>query len=86
MDKGAGGPKLRTALDSVHQRFGSGTLHYASSGIERAGKTQFHKRSPAYTTDWMQLPLMGFREMPKLTDRRLIRHRLTAQIKPDKLR
>lgn len=60
MDKGAGGAtKLMTALDSVNQRFGFGTLHYASSGIERTWKTQFHKRSPAYTTDWMQLPLVG---------------------------
>jgi DNA polymerase V len=47
-----------TALDSVNERFGSGTLHYASSGIERTWKTQFHKRSPAYTTDWNQLPLV----------------------------
>lgn len=51
--------KLMTALDSVNGRFGSGTLHYASSGIERTWKTQFHKRSPGYTTDWNQLPLVG---------------------------
>lgn len=51
--------KLMTALDSVNERFGSGTLSYASSGIERSWKTQFHKRSSAYTTDWKQLPLVG---------------------------
>jgi DNA polymerase V len=51
--------KLMTALDSVNARFGSGTLQYASSGIERTWKTQFQKRSPAYTTDWKQLPLVG---------------------------
>ena len=48
-----------TALDSVNERFGSGTLQYASSGIERTWKTQFHKRSPAYTTEWKQLLLVG---------------------------
>jgi DNA polymerase V len=51
--------KLMTALDSVNERFGSGTLHYAASGIERTWKTQFHQRSPAYTTGWKQLPLVG---------------------------
>lgn len=51
--------KLMAALDLVNARFGSGTLQYASSGIERSWKTQFHKRSPAYTTDWKQLPLVG---------------------------
>lgn len=50
------GKNLMTALDSVNARFGSGTLQYASSGIERTWKTQFLKRSPAYTTDWGQLP------------------------------
>lgn len=51
--------KLMTALDSVNARFGSGTLQYASSGITRTWKTQFQKLSPAYTTDWNQLPVVG---------------------------
>jgi hypothetical protein len=51
--------KLMTALDSVNARFGSGTLQYASSGIARTWKTQFQRRSPAYTTDWKQLPLVS---------------------------
>jgi len=51
--------KLMTALDLVNQRFGSGTLQYASSGIARTWKTKFLKRSPAYTTDWNQLPGVG---------------------------
>ena len=51
--------RLMAALDSVNDRFGSGTLQYASSGLEKPWKTQFHRRSPAYTTDWNDLPLVS---------------------------
>jgi DNA polymerase V len=44
--------RLMTALDAVNDRWGSGTLEYASSGMTKAWKTQFHRRSPAYTTKW----------------------------------
>jgi len=50
--------KLMTALDSINNRFGSGTLHYASNGITKAWRTQFRHRSPAYTTNWDDLPIV----------------------------
>jgi DNA polymerase V len=50
--------RLMSALDSVNDRWGAGTLHYASSGITKAWRTQFHHRSPAYTTDWDGLPVV----------------------------
>jgi DNA polymerase V len=50
--------RLMSALDSINDRWGAGTLQYASSGISNAWKTQFHRRSPAYTTDWDALPLV----------------------------
>lgn len=50
--------RLMSALDSINNRWGAGTLHYASSGIIKAWKTQFHRRSPAYTTDWDALPVV----------------------------
>jgi DNA polymerase V len=50
--------RLMAALDAVNDRWGAGTLHYASSGIIRAWKTQFHRRSPGYTTDWDELPVV----------------------------
>jgi DNA polymerase V len=50
--------RLMSALDSINDRWGAGTLHYASSGITKAWKTQFHRRSPAYTTDWDELPIV----------------------------
>jgi DNA polymerase V len=51
--------RLMSALDSINDRWGAGTLHYASSGISRAWKTQFYRRSPAYTTDWDALPVVN---------------------------
>lgn len=50
--------RLMSALDSINDRWGAGTLHYASSGIIKTWKTQFHRRSPAYTTDWNALPVV----------------------------
>ncbi|MEO6307503.1 MAG: DUF4113 domain-containing protein [Nitrospiraceae bacterium] len=45
-------------LDAINARWGDGTLHYASNGITKAWKTQFLRRSPAYTTDWDALPVV----------------------------
>jgi DNA polymerase V len=50
--------RLMAALDAVNDRWGSGTLEYAASGLTKSWKTQFHRRSPAYTTDWDALPLV----------------------------
>ena len=50
--------RLMSALDAVNERWGAGTLQYASSGITKKWKTQFHRRSPAYTTHWDELPVV----------------------------
>lgn len=49
--------KLMAALDSINERFGSGTLQYASSGISKEWKATFNRRSPAFTTSWDELPV-----------------------------
>lgn len=49
--------RLMTALDAINRRWGSGTLQYASSGIAKEWTAKFHRRSPAYTTDWNELPV-----------------------------
>ena len=51
--------RLMSALDAVNDRWGAGTLHYASSGLTKSWQTQFHYRSPAYTTDWNALPVVN---------------------------
>ena len=50
--------QLMAALDSINERFGSGTLQYASSGIAKKWKATFHRRSPAFTTSWDELPVV----------------------------
>ena len=50
--------RLMSALDAVNERWGTGALQYASSGITKKWKTQFHRRSPAYTTQWDELPVV----------------------------
>ena len=52
------GKRLMGALDAVNERWGTGTLQYASSGITKKWKTQFHRRSSAYTTQWDELPVV----------------------------
>lgn len=49
--------KLMAALDLINERFGSGTLQYASSGIAKEWKATFNRRSPAFTTSWDELPV-----------------------------
>lgn len=50
--------RLMRALDSINDRWGTGTLRFASSGLTREWGTQFRKKSPAYTTDWAALPVV----------------------------
>jgi len=50
--------RLMAALDAVNDRWGAGMLEYAASGLTKPWKTQFHRRSPAYTTDWNSLPVV----------------------------
>ncbi|OGQ96897.1 MAG: hypothetical protein A2521_04695 [Deltaproteobacteria bacterium RIFOXYD12_FULL_57_12] len=50
--------RLMAAVDAVNGRLGPGSLRY---GVEGAGsgqewRTVFQRRSPSYTTDWLQLP------------------------------
>ncbi len=49
--------RLMAALDAINDRWGAGTLAYASSGLTKAWQTQCHHRSPAYTTNWNELPV-----------------------------
>lgn len=47
--------KLMAALDVVNQRFGKGTLHMASAGMEgekRIWSMKQERRTPCYTTRW----------------------------------
>ena len=50
---------LMSALDSVNDRYGKGTLRFASAGTQhevRGWEMKQERRTPAYTTDWAALP------------------------------
>lgn len=51
---------LMTALDGLNQRYGKGTLHMASAGVEgnkRIWSMKQERRTPRYTTSWEDLPV-----------------------------
>lgn len=52
--------KLMKALDAVNRKMGANTLKYAAAGLgeKQEWRTVFNRRSPAYTTDWNQIPVV----------------------------
>lgn len=51
-----GNPALMDAVDSINRSHGSGTVFYASSGIEKPWSMRRELLSPAYTTRWSDIP------------------------------
>ena len=52
--------RLMSALDSINQRFGKGTMKMASAGLDgdrRAWSMKQERRTPAYTTCWADIPV-----------------------------
>ena len=46
------------ALDQVNDRWGRDILRYASSGLAREWSMKQAWKSPAYTTNWRELPVV----------------------------
>lgn len=60
MDELAGKTRLMTALDRINQRFGKGTMKMASAGLDgerRVWSMKQERRTPAYTTNWDDIPV-----------------------------
>lgn len=58
----AGEPRARArmqVLDGVNRKMGQHTLHLASEGIAQPWRMKAGNRSPAYTTQWEELPRVG---------------------------
>ena len=51
--------QLMRALDGLNDRMGAGTLRYAAEGQRQQWQTKFEHRSPAYTTNWTDLPVVS---------------------------
>lgn len=49
--------RLMRVLDRLNDRIGAGTLRYAAEGLTQRWKARFERRSPAYTTNWRDLPV-----------------------------
>lgn len=50
---------LMQVLDSVNQKWGRNTLHYAAAGLGRPWSMRQLRKSPRYTTCWQELPTVG---------------------------
>lgn len=50
--------KLMSMLDQVNLKMGKGKLKLASEGTEQSWKMRIGSRSPAYTTQWGELPVV----------------------------
>ncbi len=49
---------LMGALDQVNDRWGKDVVRYASSGLSRSWCMKQARKSPAYTTNWSELPMV----------------------------
>ncbi|MHB1677158.1 MAG: Y-family DNA polymerase [Sulfuriferula sp.] len=49
---------LMSLLDKINLKMGTGTIQLASSGINQAWLAKTENRSPAYTTSWLELPVV----------------------------
>ncbi len=46
------------AVDRINSRWGRNTVQYASSGLEKPWCMSQERKSPAYTTNWEELPIV----------------------------
>lgn len=53
-----GSSRVMETVDHVNRKFGTGTLFYASGGIDRPWGMRRELLSPAYTTRWDEIPVI----------------------------
>jgi DNA polymerase V len=61
---GATQARLR-AFDAINARYGPRTIHYAAEDLSAAWQPKRAHRSPRYTTNWQELPLIKSRSAPR---------------------
>ncbi len=49
---------LMTALDQINARWGADTIRYGLTGTGKAWEMRQERKSPAYTTNWRELPVV----------------------------
>ncbi len=57
-DTGEDRTRLMTAMDALNGRYGKGTVHVASTGVDdhhREWRMRQERRTPHYTTSWDEM-------------------------------
>lgn len=49
---------LMVAIDKTNQKFGRDTVFFAAEGIKKQWQMKRERKSPSYTTNWKQLPMV----------------------------
>ncbi|ROL61006.1 Y-family DNA polymerase [Bacteroidetes/Chlorobi group bacterium ChocPot_Mid] len=57
--------EVTEVMDSINERFGKETMFYASLGIKREWGMRREMKSPNYTTNWKELPIVSAKEIWK---------------------
>lgn len=52
-------PELMQAVDRINQKWGSQTVQLAAAGLAKTWKMVRSHKSPAYTTNWSELPVVN---------------------------
>ncbi|MFH1050572.1 MAG: Y-family DNA polymerase [bacterium] len=55
--------EVTEVMDSINERFGKETMFYASLGIKRDWSMRREMKSPNYTTNWKELPVVSAKEI-----------------------
>ena len=50
--------RLMNALDGLNQRFGRGTVKVSIQGAYKEWQMKQERKSPNYTTDWDEVPIV----------------------------
>jgi DNA polymerase V len=50
--------KLMATLDSINNKYSKGTIKLASEGVDKVWAMRRNYKSPNYTGDWGELPLV----------------------------
>jgi DNA polymerase V len=58
---GARSERMMKALDAANAKWGRGTIFLAAEGIEKPWQVKSEFRSPAYTSDWNEIPVVKAR-------------------------
>ena len=50
--------KIMAMIDGINNRFGKRSIHLLAEGFNRHWKLRTELQSPAYTTEWLELPVV----------------------------